>query len=249
MIVGDDERLPGILLDFANARGPRIEFLRRIKVVIVFVDRGGGIITEPGVVAAAVETNVADRRSGLGRRLERTADDGLIDVAKPDLVAMQKFECFLGLPRGVAKFNNERIVGESFEDPDKMSDSFAVAMKREGKLDKNGAEFARIAKHVEASPNRTFIFGGSARFVGESLPKFCGEQESGIRGDAIDPHGSVVGPQRLVERRVDFDGVEETGEISSFVELFSTRTGIYVTGPIWIRPSSGANEKLVGGIW
>src|ERR1700721_4604650 len=61
MIVGDDESFAGRLGNVLDALGPRFEFRFGVEVVVAFGGRGGGIVGGPGVVAAAVKANVADR--------------------------------------------------------------------------------------------------------------------------------------------------------------------------------------------
>ena len=85
-------------------------------------------------------------------------------------------------------------------------------------MEENGAEFACVAKNVEPCACGAFVVNGGGRFVGEALPEFCGEEERGIYGYTLDPGGGVVGADGLVERSVDFDGVEKLGEECGFVK-------------------------------
>ena len=69
-----------------------------------------GIVAKPGVVATAVEPDVTDLGGGDCRRLNGAADDGLVDVAKTDLVVTQKSECVRNLPGRVAQFDDEWVI-------------------------------------------------------------------------------------------------------------------------------------------
>ncbi len=82
--------------------------------------------------------------------------------------------------------------------------------------------------------------------MSESLPEFGGEKEARIYEDTIDPLRGVVGAQGLVERRVDFDGIEEFGEVGGFVEALGTARGIDIAGPIRIGPACRADIESSG---
>ena len=56
--------------------------------------------------------------------------------------------------------------------------------------------------------------------MGEALPEFGGEEERGVCGDAFDPGSGVVRMDWLVERSIDFDGVEKLCEEGGFVKRF-----------------------------
>jgi hypothetical protein len=70
VIVGDDEGVRRMFGDFADARDPRSEFFGGVEIVVALMGGDGGVVGEPGVVAAAMKTDVADGRGGLGRRSE-----------------------------------------------------------------------------------------------------------------------------------------------------------------------------------
>ena len=211
----------------------------------------GGVIGEPSVVAAAVKTDVADGRSVLRGRSERAADDGLIDVAEAGVVFAEERESFGRIPGGVADFDDERIVGEAFEDGGKISGGFLGAMEGEGKLEEDGAEFVGSAEDVEAGADEALVIGGGAGIVGEFLPEFGGEEEARIGGDAGEPVGGVIGAEGMVEGRVDLDGVEEGGQIFGFVEIFGAARRIDVAGPVGVGPAGGADAESGGtrGSW
>jgi hypothetical protein len=98
MIVGDHEGGARPRCNLLDPLGPRIEFLLRIKVVVAFFGRTHGIIAEPSIVAAAVQTNVSYRRRGLLTRPDGPADNGLVDIAKSDAALVQEFVEFLVRP-------------------------------------------------------------------------------------------------------------------------------------------------------
>src|SRR6266852_246419 len=81
----------------------------------------------------------------------------------------------------------------------------------------------------------------------EFLPELGGEDEARVGGNSFEPLLGVVGLGRLIEGRVDLDGVEELREISGFVKAFWTRRGIDVTAPIGVRPAGRANANMFQG--
>ncbi len=93
-------------------------------------------------------------------------------------------------------------------------------MKRKRELQEHGAEFARFLKHVETGTDGFLVIFCGRRFVSEFLPEFRGEEERGVGRHALQPTCGVLGAQRLVEGRVDLDGIEEFREIGGLVEIF-----------------------------
>lgn len=98
------------------------------------------------------------------------ANDGLIDIAKADLMLLQQLEGFFGLPGSVTEFDNERIVGETFDKSSEMGKGFNGAVERERELKKYGAELACLLENVEPGAYGAFVLCGGVGFVGESLP-------------------------------------------------------------------------------
>lgn len=220
VVVGDDEGVAGVLLDFLNARDPGVEFLSRIEIVVTLVGGKLGIIAEPGVVAAAVETHVANGRGALRGWREGIADDGLIDVAEASVVLMEKIESGVRLPGGMTEFDDKRVVGEAFEKSGKMSDGFGRFVEGKTELEKNSAQLARFTENVKAGADVAFVFGGGRWFVREALPEFGGEQERRICGNAFEPACGVFRADGLIEGSVNFDGVEKLGEEGRLVKSF-----------------------------
>ena len=220
VVVGDDVGVAGVFLNFLDTRDPGFEFVKRIKVVVAFVGGEFGIIAEPCVIAAAVKSHVADRRSALRGWRDGIADDRLIDVAEACVVLVQEIESVLSLPGRVAKFDDEGIVGEAFQKGGKMGGGFWCAMKGKRELEKHRAKLACFAQHVEAGADVALVFGRGRGFVGEALPEFGGEDERGICRYAFDPGGGVVRADGLIEGSIDLDGVEKPGEESCFVKVF-----------------------------
>ena len=101
-----------------------------------------------------------------------------------------------------------------------MGECFGGAVKRERELEENGAELAGCVKNVEAGADVALVLGGGRGFVGEALPKFGGEEERGIGGNAFEPGGGMVRADGLIEGGIDFDGVKELGEERGFVKVF-----------------------------
>ena len=241
VIVGDDKGVAGLFGNFANAGNPRSEFFRGVQIIVALVGRDGGIVGKPGIVAAAMEADIADRRGGLRGGRQRAANDRLIDVAEAGIVFAEESEGLGGIPGGVADFDDERVIGEALEHGGEIGGGFLGAMERERKLEEDGAEFVGGAKDVEAGTDRAFVVAGGAGVVREFLPEFGGEEKSRIGGNAVEPAGGVIGTQRMVERSVDLDGIEESGKILGLVESFGAAGRIYGTGPVRIRPTCRAD--------
>ena len=124
-------------------------------------------------------------------------------------------------------------------------------MERKWELKKDGAEFVSGAQNVEAGANSALVSSGRegsrrAGLVSEALPELGGENEARVNGNTIEPLRGVLGMQRLVKGSVDFDGVEEFGEISGLVESLGTAGWIDVAGPVWIRPPGRTDIKVTG---
>jgi len=252
MIVGDYKGVAGVFGDFVDARDPRSELFGGVEIVVALVGGDGGVVGKPRVVAAAMKTDVADGRGGLGRGGERAADDGLVNVAKAGAVFAEERQSVGRIPSAVANFDDKRVIAKTQEDGGEVRDSFLGAMKRKRELKKNGAEFIGGAENVEAGADGAFVGSGGARGAGncvvsESLPELGGEDEAGIGGDKLDPVCGKIGAQRLVKRSVDLNGVEEFGEIGGFVEALGTARRINVAGPIRIRPACGADPQSASG--
>lgn len=158
VVVGDEERVSGVFADGADARDPGIELLRSVEIVVTFVRGRGGVVVEPGVVAAAVEADVTDGRGGVGGRLQGVADNGLVDVAESCLVIAEELQCVWSLPGGMAEFDDERIVREASKDRGEINDGFGCFVKRERELQQYGAEFVCLLQYVEAGAHGAFVF-------------------------------------------------------------------------------------------
>ena len=79
--------------------------------------------------------------------------------------------------------------------------------------------------------------------MGEALPELGGEEERGICGHTIDPGGGVVRTNGLIERCVDFDGVEKLGEECGLVKVFGAAGRIDEAGPVWVGPAGRADAQ------
>ena len=244
MVVGDDEDAAGAFGDALDAFGPGLQFFLGVQVVVALVLRELGVVAEPGVVAASVEANVADRGSDFGGRRKRFADDGLVDVADAGVEFAEQVENLRRVPGTVADFDDQGIVGEALQDGFEVCLGFRFAVEGKRELEEDGAEFAGLAESVETGADSFFVFERGGRIVREFPPQFGGEDEIGICGNALDPASGVVGAERLVKRSVDFDGVEELREISGFVEAFGFARGIDVAVPIGVRPARGADAEI-----
>ena len=211
VIVGDHVGVTGVFADGTNTSDPGIEFLGGVEVVVAFVWRRCRIVVEPGVVTATVKANVADFRRGFRGRGEGVADDRLIDVAETDSMIAQESESVWSLPGRMAQLNDKGIIREAGEDTREVVDGFGGAMKGKRELKEDRAEFVCLSKNIETCTNGALVFGGGRRVVSEFLPEFRGEHKGRISGDAVEPECGVIGTQRLVERGIDFDSIEEFG--------------------------------------
>jgi hypothetical protein len=247
MIVGDDKGVAGVFGDFADASDPRSELFGGVEIVVALVGGDGGVVGKPRVVAAAMKTDVADGRGGLGRGGERAADDGLVNVAEAGVVFTEERESFGGVPRVVADFDDERVIAKAEENGGEIRDGFPGAMKRKRELKKDGAEFIGGAENIEAGADGAFVVGGGAGVVGEFLPELGGEDEARIGGDKIDPVGGKIGAHGLVKGGINLNGVEEFGEIGGFVETLGATRRIHVASPVRIRPAGRADAQGVSG--
>ena len=148
----------------------------------------------------------------------------------------------------MADFDDQGIIGKAFKKCREIRNGLLRAVKRKRELEENGAEFAGSAEDVKASADGTLVGGGGAgdRVVSETLPEFGGEEETWIYEDTIDPMRGVVGAQGLIERRVDFDGVEKFSKIGGFMEALGAARGLDIAGIVWIGPACGADVESSG---
>src|ERR1700739_4074777 len=149
MVVGDDEGVAGVLVDRTDALDPGIEFIGGIKIVVALVTGSLGIVAKPSVVSATVQTDITDRRSTLGGRSKRAADERLVDVAKTGVEFAEQVERFRRVPGGVAKFDDQRIVGEAFQGCSEEGDRVVAPMERERELCKDSAEFSGVPQDLK----------------------------------------------------------------------------------------------------
>jgi len=245
VIVGDDESFPGGVGDVADASGPGVEFLAGVEIVVALGRRRIGIVAEPGVVAAAVQANVADRRRDAFAGPDGVADDGLIDIAESDAALVQKVVKGFPGPRGVTDLDDEAVVFEIVEDLSEAREVFGRLMKRKRELQEESAEAVRFVKDVETFADGFDVAGRGAAFVGELLPELGGEKESGIRGDALEPLCGERRLERMVEGRVDLDGVEELREVRRFVKAGRAVWRVHDAVPVRVRPAGGPDQNLV----
>jgi hypothetical protein len=162
------------------------------------------------------------------------------------MMLAQHGERFGGLPGSVAQFDRERVIGKALEQGGEIARGFFVAVKRKRELQKHGAEFSCFLKNIETGADGLLVVFRCGWLVSEFLPKFGGEEERRVGGYPLQPTGGVVGAERLVERRVDLDGVEEFGEISGLVEILGARRGVNVAKPVGIGPTGRADPDAAG---
>src|SRR3981189_1856054 len=176
------------------------------------------IAAEPGVTAPPVQPHVRNRRSAFRRRLKRTPDHRLVDVAERSLMLTQQCEYFRIVPSGVAHFHRERIIGESLQQSRKKISCLRVAMKRERELQQHRSQLAGLAQYIEAGTYRAFILGSRARVMREFLPHLRRKNKARICGNALDPLLGMLRVQWLIKRRVDLDSVNKLRQVRGFMK-------------------------------
>ena len=247
MVVGDDVGGFTFCFDFLHACGPRFEFFFGVEIVVALVGGNCGIFGEPGVIAAAMKADVADRRGDESGWFERAADDGLIDVAETDAALGEKVVEGFIVPGGVTDFNDERIVLELREQFAETGEVFLVVVKGKRELEEDSAEFLLLAEDVEAGADGFFVGKVGTDFMGEALPEFCGKEKARIGGDLFDPETAMIGIQRVVEGGVDFNGVEKFSDVAGLGEAARFALGIENTFPVGVGPAGGAEAER--GSW
>lgn len=250
MIVGDDESFTGGCGDVFDALGPGFEFGFGVEIVVAFGGWGGGIVGEPSVVATAVEADVADGRGDAFAGLDRAADDRLVDIAKADAAVVEQFVKIFSSPGGVADLDDQRVGMELIEEALQTIESLRRVVEGKRKLEQDGAEAFRVLEDIETGGGDFDVGGGDVFFVGEFAPQFRGEEETGVGGDAFEPLFGVGGLHRMVEGRIDFDGVKKFGEERGFVKIFGPRIGVEDALPVGVGPAGGAdvNFRRRGGV-
>ena len=124
------------------------------------------------------------------------------------------------MPGRMTQFDDQRVVSKALQDRGEIRDGFGGAVEGKRELQKDGAEFFCVSQDIKARADSAFVFSTGGGIVREPLPELGGEQERRVGRDAVDPGRGVVGAERLVERSIDFDGVEESGEVLGFVKAF-----------------------------
>ena len=247
VIVRNHESVAGVLVDRTDTRDPRIQLVRGIEIVVTLVGRSVRIVGEPGVIAAAVQADIADGRSHFGGRYDGAADERLVDIAEAHAMLAELFEHVLVLPGSVAQFHDQRVVGEALHNGQEVRGSFARAMEGKRELREDRAKLFGVAQHVKTLADRAFVFGSSRRIMREFLPELRSENERGIGGDSFEPGSRVVGAERLIKGSIDFDSVEEFGEVRGFVEPLGARSGVDIARPVGVGPPGGSDADAVRG--
>src|SRR5882757_6570243 len=205
------------------------------------------IVAEPGVIAPPMQPYVANRRSDFRRRLKRTPDHWLVDVAERNLMFTQQFEYFRIVPSCVAHFHHKRIIRKAFQSSRKKISCLRIAMKRERELQQHRSQLAGLVQYIEASTHRAFILRCRARVMRESLPHLCRENKARICGNALNPLLGMLRVQWLVKRSVDLDSVKKLRQVRGFMKTFRSRRGVHISSPIRIRPPRWPDAKLYHG--
>src|SRR5262249_27388911 len=135
----------------------------------------------------------------------------------------QQRQRFRSVPGVVAHFDDEWVIAKAQKHRGKIRHGFLGAMKGKRELQQHRAEFSGGAQDIKAGADGALVLGrgsgnSGSNIVRETLPKFCSEKETRVAGDKINPLLGIFRFQRLVKRSIDFDGVEEVGEVRSFVK-------------------------------
>src|SRR5712672_3542363 len=205
------------------------------------------IVAEPGVIAPPMQPYVANRRSDFRRRLERTPDHWLVDVAERSLMLTQQREYFRIVPSGVAHFHHKRIIRKAFQQSRKIISRLRIAMKRERELQQHRSQLAGLVQYIEAGTYRAVIFGSRARVVREFLPHLCRKNKVRVCGNPLNPLLGMFRVQWLIKRSVDLDSVKKLRQVGGFMKTLWSWRGVHISSPIRIRPSRGPDAKLYHG--
>src|SRR6267154_1704795 len=190
------------------------------------------IVAEPGVIAPPVQPHVANCRSAFRRRLKRTPDHWLVDIAERSLMLTQQCEYFRIVPSSVAHFHHKRIIRKAFQPSRKKISCLRIAVKRERELQQHRSQLAGLAQYIEASTYRAFILRSRARVVREFLPHLCRENKARICGNPLDPLLGMLRVQWLIKRSVDLDSVKNLRQVRGFMKALWPWRGLHISSPI-----------------
>src|SRR5882672_2247252 len=244
VVVGDYKCLASLLAHLTNAIAPGRQFLSGIQIVVAFMLRNFRIVAEPGVVAPPMQPYVANRRSDFRRRLERTPDHWLIDVAERNLMLTQQREYFRIVPSCVAHFHREWIIRKSLQQRGKTRCRLRIAMKRERELQQHRSQLAGLVQYIEAGTYRAFILRSRARVMREFPPHLRRENKARICGNPLDPLLGMLRVQWLIKRSVDLDSVKKLRQVRGFMKALWPWRGIHISSPIRIRPPRRTDANL-----
>src|SRR5579862_1104119 len=90
-VVRNDESGFAFLHDLRNAFHPRLDLFHRIQVVVALRRIHARVIRKPSLRISSMKTNISHGGSHVGGWLQRSSNDGLIDIAEPCASFFQKF--------------------------------------------------------------------------------------------------------------------------------------------------------------
>ena len=194
---------------------------------------------EPLLVVAAVEARVCDGTGDGGGRPDGVVEQRLVEVHEADALLVEKTKELVVLKRRVPHFERHRVAGEGAEQRREARNRLVRVLETPGELQKDRAEAAALHQRIEVVAEIADVVGCQLRLFMREAAKHLGcEAEIGVVFDAAHPAFRVGYRRNPIERRVDLDRVEETGEVSQVVEFGAV---LRVDGalPIRIAPSGG----------
>lgn len=144
----------------------------------------------------------------------------------------------------MANFDNKRIAPKASEKSFQIGGGFFVAVERKRELKEHSTQLSCVAKNVEAGAGGALIFASGARGMREALPQLSGEEKARIIRNVREPEAAVVGLERSVKGRVDFDRVKPLRKESGFVKVARASFRVKDARPIGVRPACRADANL-----
>src|SRR5215471_15696376 len=105
-------------------------------------------------------------------------------------------------------------------------------MKGKWKLKQDCAQLAGVAQRVESGAHRALVFRSRIGVVRELLPQLRGENKTRIGRHELNPLPAVFWLQRLVERGVDLNRVEELSKIGGLMEACRLASRVHDACPV-----------------
>src|SRR6266404_1526108 len=232
---------------FGNAcrsHGPRPQLLLRVQIVVPLKTRHHCLVVEPCVIAASVQSHITNRSRYLSRRLDRSSNHWLVNIAESHAALAQHFKNFQRIPSRMPHLHHQRIVREPPQHSFQICRRFVRAVKRERELQEHRAQLTRFAQNVKSSAHLFFITIARARIMREFLPHLRCEHEIPVLGNAFHPKLRVVRLNRIVKTCIDFNRVKKFRQVRCLVKSLRLSRRIRVARPIRIRPAGRAHSNI-----